>query len=202
MKPLHTIYKDAFFRKRHLLHWRAPIFCQAVIDVFNPKSVIDIGCATGDLVRQFRQMGLISDGLEGSDHALNHAVIQDILHLDLREDLSREALQPDCYTVGRTYDLLCCLEVAEHIEPEYTKMFLQNITNWSDKILMSIAGPGQRGLYHVNLQEMPYWDDLFKELGYTRNQSQADQIKDEIYAWKSKPGIKAFWHNLVYYEKG
>ena len=66
---------------------------------------------------------------------------------------------------------------------------------------MSIAGPGQKGLYHVNLQEMDYWDDLFNKKGYIRNQLVADQVKDKIYAWRNKPGIKAFWENLVYYER-
>jgi len=200
MKPLHAIYKDGFFRKRHLLHWRAPIFCQAVIDIIKPESVIDIGCATGDLVSQFRQMGLVSDGLEGSDHALNHSVIEDILHWDLRCDLRNCTLSTTAL-LPIPYDLCLCLEVAEHIEPEYTKIFLGNLIYFSSNILLSIAGPGQKGLHHVNLQEMTYWDDLFDELGYTRKQSVADQIKKEISAWRSKPGIKAFWHNLVYYER-
>lgn len=194
MKPLHAIYKDGFFLKRHLLHWRATIFCEAVIDVINPLSVIDVGCATGDLVRQFRQMGLKSDGIEGSNHALRHSVIENTFLHDLRTPLIAR------HMIG-TYDLCLCLEVAEHIEPEYTTTFLYTLSYLSDKILMSIAGPGQKGLYHVNLQEMPYWDNLMAKLDYKRNQFKADQVKYKIHAWRSKPGIKAFWENLVYYER-
>jgi len=215
-KPLHAIYKDGFFRKRHLLHWRAPIFCEAVIKEFAPSSVLDVGCATGDLVRQFRQMNVFSDGIEGSPHAIKHAVIPDLHVLDVREDQTikrpyqfyeystqkGEVLEGvEMQLNGRTYDLVCCLEVAEHIEPEYTKTFLKNLAHWSDKILLSIAGPGQKGLYHVNLQEMPYWDDLMARLDYRRNQFRADQVKYKIRSWKDKPGIKAFWANLVYYER-
>jgi len=191
MKPLGAIYKDVFFRKRHTLHWRAPIFCQAVIDILNPKSVIDVGCATGDLVRQFRQMGVPCEGLEGSPHALKHSVIKDTFVHDLRKPLKGSIV----------FDLCLCLEVAEHIEPEYTKIFLDNLAYLSPKILTSIAGPGQGGHYHVNLQLMEYWDKLFLDLGYIRKQEIADRVKKSIYDWRSRPGIRAFYHNLVYYEK-
>jgi SAM-dependent methyltransferase len=191
MKPLESIYKNNFFSRRYKLHWRAPIFCQAVIDVLNPKSVVDVGCATGDLVKQFREYGLISEGVEGSEHALNYSVIEDTFVHDLRKPLSGSVV----------FDLCLCLEVAEHIEPEYTRIFLDNLACFSQRILLSIAGPGQGGHYHVNLQPIKYWDDLFLELGYTRNQEIANRVKEKIYAWRYKPGIKAFWNNLVYYEK-
>ena len=217
MKPLGTIYKDQFFRSRWRLHWRAPIFCQAIIDMFDPKSVVDVGCGTGDLVRQFRQMGIKSDGVEGSPHAVRHAVIPDLYHLDLREDQTTEMEELEIFQYRNKedkekfinivrldkakYDLVCCMEVAEHIEPEYTKIFLKNITHWSDKLLMSIAGPGQKGRYHVNLQEISYWDDLMKEFGYIQFQSVAETLKNKIKKWKNRCGILAFWQNLVYYER-
>ena len=216
-RPLHSIYKDNFFRKRGSLHWRAPIFCGAVEDVFHPISVLDVGCATGDLVKQFRDMKIISDGVEGSSHAVKYAVISDMHVLDLREDqtIQKDEVENFVYWEDSQpkydgiqvrlndthYDLVCCLEVAEHIEPEYTNMFLKNITHWSNQILMSIAPPGQKGTYHVNLQEMEYWDELMFDLDYVRHQVYAHQIKNKIYDYRNRQGISAFYNNLVYYQK-
>ena len=200
MKPLGAIYKDVFFRKRHTLHWRAPIFCQAVIDVLNPKSVIDVGCATGDLVRQFRQMGVPCEGLEGSPHALKHSVIKNTFVHDLRTPLPYPMRFNE--VKYEWFDLVICLEVFEHIELEYVKVFLNNLDYLGlGEILASIAGPGQGGHYHVNLQPMEYWDKLLLDLGYIRKQEIADRVKESIYDWRSRPGIRAFYHNLVYYEK-
>jgi len=67
--------------------------------------------------------------------------------------------------------------------------------------LMSVAGPGQKGTYHVNLQEEKYWDELMLELGYVRQQLYANLIKNYIYMYRNRQGISAFWHNLIYYEK-
>jgi len=152
-----------------------------------------------------------------SPHAVRHAVIPDLYHLDLREDQTIEMEELEIFQYRNKedkekfinivrldkarYDLVCCMEVAEHIEPEYTKIFLKNLTHWSDKLLMSIAGPGQKGRYHVNLQEIGYWDDLMKEFGYIRFQSVAEALKDKIKKWKNRYGILAFWQNLVYYER-
>jgi hypothetical protein len=201
MKSLEEIYKDSFFRKRFTLHWRAPIFCQAVIDVLNPESVVDVGCATGDLVRQFRQMGVPCEGLEGSEHVIKHSVIDNMILWDLRCSIKNRWNDFLPGETNKRFNLCICLEVAEHIEPEYVNIFLENLIFFSNKILMSIAPPGQKGHYHVNLQPIEYWDKLLLELGYVRKQKIADQIKEKIYSWRNKPGIKAFWQNLVYYEK-
>jgi len=191
LKPLNKIYKKRWFARRDKLHWRAPHVCKAINDILEPKSLIDVGCATADLVLCWReQFGIKADGIEGTVECLDHALcqphIQDLRTLNI--------------PIGQ-YDLCTCLEVAEHIEPEFASVFVKNLTNLSDRILMSIAPPGQGGLYHVNCREIEYWIQLLQSFDYFYSPSYSESIKDNLEPHKNGNGIKAFYQNLVYFER-
>ena len=142
-------YRESFFKRRHKLNWRAPIFCDAVIKVFRPSSVVDVGCAIGDIVAGFRDRGISSMGIEGSSACLKYLAVDrsSVIIQDLRHS----------FTEGR-WDLVTCLEVAEHIEPEFAGVFVKNLVGLGDQILLSAAPPGQDGHGHVNCQDSRYWD--------------------------------------------
>jgi len=193
MKPLAEIYPPRFFSRRYKLHWRANIVRNAIREVIPAKSMIDVGCATGDIVKAFMDKGLCAMGLEGTDACVPHLVIPKahlIIH-DLRKPLDH----------GLKYELCICFEVMEHIEPEYADILVANLTSLSNSILISAALPGQGGHYHVNCQFPGYWDDKFGNLGYARVQTTAEMIKFGLELWKNKPGIRAYWHNLLFYKR-
>ena len=202
MQPLESIYKDNFFRTRHKLHWRAPHVCGAIKEVFDPLTVIDIGCATGDLVAEFNNLGIFAMGLEGAKTVKPHLVVPEsaVVIWDLRKYLNLSVFNPLDYP--HSFDLVTCFEVAEHIEPEYADIFAVNLTVLSSKILLSAAPPEQGGHYHVNCQLPEYWDKKLGKYGYIRKQEVADEVKELLKPWKHKPGIKAFYNNMLYYEKG
>jgi len=192
MKPLAEIYPPRFFSRRYKLHWRAPIVRDVIRKVIPAKSIIDVGCATGDIVKAYMDEGYCAMGLEGTDACVPHLVIPKahlVVH-DLRTPLDH----------GFVYDLCICFEVMEHIEPEYADTLVTTLTTLSKNVLISAAPPGQGGHYHVNCQLPGYWDKKFDTHGYARVQSAAEMIKLGLEPWKDKPGIKAYWHNLLFYE--
>ncbi|RLA00568.1 MAG: hypothetical protein DRQ42_05260 [Gammaproteobacteria bacterium] len=192
MKQLCDIYGKRFFGKRHKLHWRAPHVCKAIDDVLHPTSVVDVGCATGDLVDCWQHnFGVEAMGIEGDKSAEEFLVTDNIWFYDMR--VSNE--------YSFTFDLCTCLEVAEHIEPEYASIFVKNLVDLSDKILTSCAPPGQGGHHHVNCQPLPYWIYIFESFGYTYQPLIVDDIKKGWEPWRKKDGIRAFDWNLAYFEK-
>ena len=194
MISLKNIYKGGFFKKRHNMQWRAPIFCEAVQSVFKIKSVMDVGCAIGDFVYEFRKRNIVADGIEGSEACAPFFIAPDhISVIDVRVPFS--------FTVDTKYDLCMCLEVAEHIEPKYVKIFIENLQSLSDSILISMAPPGQAGHYHVNCQTVEYWDVLFSIWKFKRYDMWADEIKKKIYPYRHKPGLKAYYNNLHFYKR-
>ena len=68
--------------------------------------------------------------------------------------------------LARRFDLVLCLEVAEHLEPASAATIIDTLTAHGDRILFSAAAPGQPGMHHVNCQWPDYWQRLFNARGF------------------------------------
>lgn len=67
--------------------------------------------------------------------------------------------------LARKYDLVVCLEVAEHLPATAAATLVSSIASAGDLVLFSAAIPHQRGPGHVNLQWPAYWIHQFAALG-------------------------------------
>ena len=67
--------------------------------------------------------------------------------------------------LGRRFDLVQSLEVAEHLPPEKAELFVDNLVAHGDVILFSAAVPHQGGEHHVNEQPPEYWRRKFANRG-------------------------------------
>jgi hypothetical protein len=70
------------------------------------------------------------------------------------------------FRLGRRFDLVQSLEVAEHIPPPQAEIFVDNLAAHGDVILFSAAVPGQGGEFHVNEQPYEYWRHKFAARGF------------------------------------
>ena len=68
--------------------------------------------------------------------------------------------------LGRRFDLVQSLEVAEHLPPGSAGPFVDTLTRHGDAVLFSAAVPGQGGEHHVNEQPLAFWRALFAARGY------------------------------------
>ena len=54
------------------------------------------------------------------------------------------------------------IEVAEHIMPDQSENFINNLVNAAtDLIVLTAAPPDQPGTYHINCREYSFWIDGF-----------------------------------------
>jgi len=192
-RPLEEIYKGAFFKKRNSLAWRAPIVCDTLNSVFEPKTVIDVGCGIGDYVHYWNnELKIGCWGIEGSKNAIPFLLSPHQISIcDLRVPLQMRG----------GYDLVTCLEVAEHIEPKYACQFLMNLASLGDKIVMSAAGPGQGGHHHVNCRPNEYWIERMEDLGYSLGEKEMLTIHQLWKDWQNKKEMSSYYSNLLYFEK-
>lgn len=197
--PLEKIYGRSFFSRRYKLNWRAPMVVGSLCAAFDLQdgydcTVIDVGCAQGDIVHCFNTMTQTKAwGLEGSPAAIEYLECSPdvvIMH-DLREPLN----------VGEKFTLSICLEVAEHIEPKYADTFVDTLCSLSDQVVLSAATPGQGGHYHVNCRPYSFWIDKFSARGYSHQIEIEEALKHYLSPWKHKPGIKAYYHNILVFIK-
>ncbi|HXA10120.1 MAG TPA: methyltransferase domain-containing protein [Chthoniobacterales bacterium] len=127
------------------------------LELFHPRSVLDVGCGTGISLDYFKSKGISVRGLEGSALAISKARNAPlILQHDLNEPINLE----------EGFDLVWCFEVAEHIHPSYVGALLATLTNHAERIVLSAARPGQGGLGHLNEQPPDYWIGRMQERGF------------------------------------
>ena len=194
-EPKHDLlqlYKGHYFARRYKLSWRVGYVCPAIVDALHPTSLIDAGCAIGEFVDGFLKLGVDAYGLEGTANVVNYIVLpRDRLYIgDLRTPI----------TLGKRVDLALCLEVAEHIEPEYVEVFLDNLTRFSNQVLMSFAPPGQEGHGHWNCQEASYWIEKMAKRGYVFRSEVVDKVREGLEAVKTKREIRSYYNNLLFFE--
>ena len=131
---------------------------QFIAEKYQIKSCLDVGCGTGALLDYLKFMG-ISDIL-GADGISRESTI---LSADefRREDLEKPL------NLGRTFDLVFCLEVVEHVEPAATKTVIDTIARHArDLIVFSMAEPGQPGNQHINCLSMSDVLDIWADKGW------------------------------------
>jgi SAM-dependent methyltransferase len=130
-----------------------------VVHSLGIKSVLDIGCGAGAWLSEFQRLG-ISDfcGVDG-EYVSGSALL-----IDDAKFIPRDITKP--FDFGRDFDLVECLEVAEHVPTEASRILVDNIARHGKRVLFSAAVPGQGGENHINEQPHEFWRDLFRERGY------------------------------------
>ncbi len=149
------VYDDDFYAQNQRAglefnKWFVPLLCE----VFEFKSLIDVGCGTGHCLLAFQQSG-ISDvyGMEGSPFAFKHLLVAE--RLVARHDLR----QP--YTFNRRWDIAISIEVAEHIDDVDTANYVKILCNAADTVVITAAPLGQGGTLHINEHSREWWAKKF-----------------------------------------
>ncbi len=129
-----------------------------LLQTFNIKSIIDIGCGFGFHSRFFKDVFNVEVlGIEGSQKIVELSIIPDDI---VCHDYTTGAYKPD-----KIYDLGWSIEFVEHIDEQHTHNFLRTFQNCK-YFIMTHAIPGQAGHHHVNCKDSQYWIDLMNEYGF------------------------------------
>jgi SAM-dependent methyltransferase len=134
---------------------------KVVVDVLrsalHPKSVLDVGCGRGAWLSVWKDAGTEVLGVDGD------YVERDSLLIEPGEFLAKDISRP--FDLSRQFDMVQCLEVAEHVEEENGVTLVQNLAAHGNVILFSAAVPGQGGENHVNEKPLEYWREKFASCG-------------------------------------
>ena len=124
-----------------------------------PASVLDVGCGQGAWLAVWQQQGVEDiTGVDGS------YVDRGRLLFAPERFYPHDLSQP--FDLGRSFSLVQCLEVAEHLPPASAGTLLDSLIRHGDVIVFSAAPPGQGGHDHVNERSYEYWRSLFLDRGY------------------------------------
>ena len=185
------IFDREFFDKN--LEWNLPIASKLVvilINYFHPSSVVDVGCGNAEFLAEFQKRGVLIKGYEGSHHAIDSSLVgkEFIEKFDLKNTIQD----------SRKYDLVLCLEVAEHIEKDYSLKLVENLTKLGGVILFTAAPPGQGGHFHMNEQPREFWVNLFSILEFSIDENLTEILKSGM----KKKGILSWYSdNLMVFKR-
>lgn len=169
--------REFFMEQDEIARRSAEVVVPMVMELVEPRSVVDVGCGSGGWLAVFSANGV--EDILGID---SEAVPSDLLAVSSSALLRRDLTIP--LMLDRTFDLVVCLEVAEHIPPEAGEELIASITALGRLVLFSAAIPHQGGTRHVNEQWPDYWAEVFAGHGYVAVDCLRRKVwKDPAVAW-------------------
>lgn len=121
-------------------------------------SVADFGCGQGAWLSVWRKTGADVMGIDGPYIDRNNLMI------DADEFRTADLSLP--IDLGRRFDLVQSLEVAEHLPAGRAADFVDMLTAHGPLVMFSAAVPGQGGEHHINEQPLEFWREKFRRHGY------------------------------------
>jgi len=170
-----------------------PIMWEYLVNKFNIKSVIDIGCGRGYSTKFFHSLGCDVLGVDGSKIAQNSFLLPDkfLLH---------------DYNNGKTnlekkFDLAWSCEFVEHVEQKYIDNYINDIKKCK-YLAMTFAGIGQTGHHHVNENTEMYWIENFTKNGFIFNQDETRKLREktqeDVLEKNKNPNCQFFIPHFLY----
>jgi SAM-dependent methyltransferase len=156
-----------------------------LLSLLKPASIIDVGCGPGNWLLAFLEAGVTDVfGVDQNDYGK-----------DLRIDRTCFAVADltSPFHADRTYDLVICVEVAEHLMPHAAPILVKSLTALGPVILFSAAIPFQGGTDHRNEQWPEYWRDLFEQHAFVP----VDCIRPKI--WDDSRVAYWYTQNVILY---
>jgi SAM-dependent methyltransferase len=141
-----------------------------------PGQFLDIGCGTGVLVDLCTAAGIFARGVELSKEARDLSLNkQFILVHDLRDPLQLTYLG---HEEDMGWDLVWCVEVAEHLPPESADTLCDTLAYHTDKwLVFTAAHEGQGGQWHLNEQPPEYWIEKLESRGLFYVEDKTEQLR-------------------------
>lgn len=136
---------------------------ESIIKDFQPKTVLDMGCAYGYLVEALRSRGVEAYGIDISKYAISSA---DESIKPYLKNMSALDNLPDEFP--KHFDLVVSIEMIEHLYEEDCIKVIEKMVSYADKVLLSSTDSDFDEPSHFNVQPRSYWCEKFAEKGYFR----------------------------------
>ncbi len=159
-----------------------------LMDLLNPRSVVDMGCGVGAWLKAFQEAGATRIlGVEGD-------YVKNIKTYVPKEYYKYHNLETEFISDER-FDLAISLEVGEHLKDSSASVFVNSLCRLADVVLFSAAIIGQEGTMHINEQFPEYWATHFNANGFVP----VDYIRPRVW---DKSDIEVWYRqNMILYVK-
>ncbi|WP_022773689.1 methyltransferase domain-containing protein [Butyrivibrio sp. AE2015] len=159
----------------------AKVIVPLLIEAVKPQSVLDVGCATGTWLNEFRECenSIRIQGIDGK-WILNQKLQISSSEIELYDFEDTTCCPMSVWGDDIHYDLALSLETAEHISLERSDFLIDTLVKASDVVYFSGATPRSGGVHHVNERWQSYWVRKFNDRGYIM----VDYVRPKV--WNNK----------------
>tara|TARA_Y100001938_G_scaffold144152_1_gene218253 strand:- start:1566 stop:2243 length:678 start_codon:yes stop_codon:yes gene_type:complete len=159
-----------------------PIMWKYLVEKYEIKTVLDVGCGRGFSTRYFESIGCDILGIDGSTKAQEASLIPDSFLLNDYQDgpaLSRSEIEYNGSLLNDfVFDFCWSCEFVEHVWEKYSQNFIDDFKQCK-YLAMTYAIPGQTGHHHVNEQPEEYWIQKLESNGFEYLKTDTDDLRYE-----------------------
>jgi len=133
-----------------------------IIDLFNPATVLDVGCAKGFLVYALEQNGVEAWGIDASEYAVENAeeAVRDKIALGMAEKLPYD---------DNFFEVVTILDVLEHIPERNVAKTIKELLRVAKKhVIVRVVTkdvPGDLDTSHETVKPKEWWEEQFIKHG-------------------------------------
>jgi len=129
-----------------------------LIRAFRIRSMLDLGCGPGAMIKLAKAKGLRALGVDGDPSV---RVLSGLEPCDLIiHDFTQGPLE-----IAEEFDLAWSVEFLEHVEERF-QMHYMRLLQQARFVFCTAAPPGKPGHHHVNCQDQEYWKRVFRKYGF------------------------------------
>lgn len=126
-------------------------------------TMLDVGCSIGLLVSAMRDASVEAYGIDISEFAIGQVADRDRAYVQ-----AQDVFSPLPESFPRHFDLVTCIEVAEHIDEERAAAFIGRLCELGSIVFFSSTPTDVTDPTHCNVQQQEYWCKLFARNGFWR----------------------------------
>lgn len=144
------------------------------------SSIIDVGCANGFLM----------EGLAGEGRRIAGVELSEDVYEVLPEELHEHVEVGDFAAARGSWELVCCVEVAEHIKASRSEELVSTLTRLAERwIYFTAATPGQTGRGHINCRPHDEWLAWFEAAGWKVDSGKTASLRHKLAGLREAPWL-------------
>lgn len=140
-----------------------------------PLKFLDVGCSMGWQLSLAKNTGYDVAGIEGDISIKSHN------ELKCKENIIWHDLTKTGLILEKQYDVIWCVEVAEHIEEKYVNNLLNTLCfnlNSNGLLVFTFCDKPDTGIHHVNIQKEEYWLNKFSDYGIIKDEGLTEILRN------------------------
>lgn len=145
-------------------------FAEAVVDLARRGGygrLLDVGAGVGRYVGFYRARGLEASGIDGLNYAYerSNGLVKEV-------DFTGES------NWCSACEVVTCMEVLEHIPRQHEVRVIENLVcSATHRLLLSWAGPAQKGNGHINPRNASYVRELLAQKGWHEDEAETRRLR-------------------------